>query len=170
MIEKIEQLAIDAAKANRVDMQTPAFIYGNSVHSLEHLQAGRSRFRGSFATTSIEAFANYVNANGDTERSKGFIDAKKSSARVYINAGTESDPGHADWTATLNLNMTAPYQAMLAFVAKGAVSQRAMLDFLEDWAPYLAPVYKDEVDASRFGAALTGIRNITITAKKEIVS
>lgn len=167
MIEKIEQLAIDAAKANRVDMTTPAFICGNAVHSLEHLQAGRSRYRGTFKTTSIEAFADYVNAHGDAVNSEGFINAKDSSARVYINAGSASEPGHADWTATLNLDMTAPYQAMLAFVGKGAVSQRGMLDFLEDWAPYLAPVYKDEADASRFGAALTGIRNITITAKKE---
>lgn len=170
-ILEIERLAVAANGHDKLNTNTPAVIVdeGRKVTSLEHLQPGRSRYRGAFSTSSITAFAAYVNRHG-SDASEGFVDPAKCSACVFLNAGDKASPGHADWTAKLNLIATAPYAAMLAFCKQGPVSQRAMTDFLEDWAPYLVPVYGDEADYTKRAAALAAIREITIKAKSEVKS
>lgn len=162
-IELILQTAISAEKANRLDTHIPAFIAGENVVSLEHLQAGRSRFRGNFTSYSLESFADYVKANGGG--ASGFVDAEKMAAKVFFNLGSKDGPGHGDWAATLKLKPTPEYAAMLAINGK-KIEQRAMVEWIEDWAAFIQPI-----DAS--GAlippskALTAIRKLTIKATSE---
>lgn len=132
-IKEISQLAIDAAGANRIDAKTPAIILGEEVVSLEHLQSGRSRFRGAFVTNVMSEFAGYVKAHTDGH---GFIDADKVAARVFHNLGDTGNPGHGDWTSTLALKPTAAYAAMLA-VENKHLSQKQLVEWIEDWSPQL---------------------------------
>lgn len=162
-IELIQQTAISAEKANRLDTHIPAFIVGERAVSLEHLQAGRSRFRGSYTSDSLESFADYVKANGID--ASGFVNAEKMSARVFFNLGTESQPGHGDWTATLQLKPTPEYAAMLGVNGK-KLEQRALVEWIEDWASFIQPIDAQGV-AITPNKALAAIRKLTIKATSE---
>ena len=141
-VNAIGQLAIEAAQANRIDADTPALILrtehaGQQVVSIEHLQPGRSRFRGAFATRQLPDFAAYVIAeteNAARERGsvQGFIDTDNMCAKVFFNLGNLEHAGHADHHATLKLKPTAAYAALLAATAR-SLDQRTLHDFVEDW-------------------------------------
>jgi uncharacterized protein YfdQ (DUF2303 family) len=163
-IELIQNTAIDAHKANRLDeMHTPAFIAGEKVVSLEHLQEGRSRFRGSYTSNSLESFADYVKSHASS--ASGFVDADKMSARVFFNLGDKTAPGHGDWIATLQLKPTPEYAAMLAINGR-KLEQRAMVEWIEDWASFLQPIDSNGTEIAP-SKALTAIRKLTIKATSE---
>lgn len=175
-VNAIGQLAIEAAQANRIDADTPAIVLldhdgGQQVVSLEHLQPGRSRFRGAFQTRQLPDFAAYVVA--ETENTtrpagsvQGFIDTDHMSARVFFNLGNMEHAGHADHLATLNLKPTAAYAALQAATVR-SLDQRALHDFVEDWRDNIVPVFDGKADATRLANTLAAIRDITVeTARK----
>lgn len=161
-IQLIQDTAIEAAKQNRINTDTPAIIVGDEIQSIEHLQAGRSRFRGKLSTESLQDFIKYTK---DHPGGSGFIDAENVAARVFFNLGDIEAPGHGDWTATLKLKPTAEYAAMLAVIGK-RLSQRDMIDFAEDWASNVTAVAADGgyINVSK---ALAAIRKLTIKATAE---
>lgn len=163
-IQLIQSTAIEAQRANRLDeMHTPAFIIGEKVVTLEHLQEGRSRFRGSYTSDSLESFAEYVKAYASN--ASGFVNAEKMSGCVFFNLGDKAAPGHGDWTATLQLKPTPEYAAMLAVSGK-KLEQRAIVEWIEDWASFIQPIDSTgtEIVPSK---ALTAIRKLTIKATSE---
>lgn len=163
-IDRIGQLAVEAAKANRLDMDRPAFITDKGqVVTLEHLQAGRSRFRGKFATSVLTEFAEYVKANPG---GVGFIEPNDVTATVFFNLGDAKFPGHGDWTGTLNLEPNAAYAAMLA-IENRRLGQRELAEWIEDWAPNLQAQFGDSSEPSSIGQAVAAIRNLTISAKSD---
>lgn len=175
-VNAIGQLAIEAAQANRIDADTPALILrteegSQQVVSIEHLQPGRSRFRGAFATRQLPDFAAYVIAeteNAARERGsvQGFIDTDNMCAKVFFNLGNLEHAGHADHHATLKLKPTAAYAALQAATAR-SLDQRALHDFVEDWRDSIVPVFDGQADATRLANTLAAIRDITVeTARK----
>ncbi|HET6807224.1 MAG TPA: DUF2303 family protein [Frateuria sp.] len=175
-IESIGQLAIEAQKANHIDADTPALILrdqsgAQKVVSIEHLQPGRSRFRGAFATRQLPDFAAYVTA--ETENTprpagsvQGFIDTDDMSAKVFFNLGNLEHAGHADHHATLKLKPTAAYAALQAATIR-SLDQRALHDFVEDWRDNIVPLFDGQPDANRLANTLAAIRDITVeTARK----
>lgn len=176
-VKAIGDLAIDAEKANRIDAEVPAVILrtsdgGQKVESLEHLQPGRSRFRGTYRTTSLMAFAEHVLAtkpkagSGDTQT---FIDPEKVSATAFFNLGDFEHAGHADHKAILALKATAAYSALqLVSAPTNLMNQRQLHDFLEDWRDIIVPVYGEEEDPKRFASALAAVRSITIEQARSV--
>lgn len=163
-IEKIESLALAAAGANRIDADTPAVILGGNIKTLEHLQSGRSRFRGAFTTNALSEFAGYVKAHTGGH---GFIDADEFSARVFHNLGDTVEPGHADWTSTLTLEPTAAYAALQTIEGR-ALTQKQVVEWVEDWSSQLRAKFGAESDAVSITQALAAIRNLTISAKSDV--
>ena len=168
-IEKIEDLALSAAKANRVngepgDTGIPAVIVGNDTMSLERFQPGRSRFRGRFETNTLSEFAGYVKGH---KGGHGFIDADQFCAAVFHNLGDVENPGHADWISTLALKPTAAYAAMLAVEGK-ALGQKQLVEWIEDWSPQLRAKFGTESEATGITQALLAIRKLTISAKSDV--
>lgn len=175
-IESIGQLAVDAAQANRIDADTPALILrtpnnGQEVVSIEHLQPGRSRFRGAFATRQLQDFAAYVTAETENAQRiagsvQGFIDTEAMTAKVFFNLGNIEHAGHADHTASLKLKPTAAYAALCA-AASRPLDQRTLHDFVEDWRDNITPLFDGQPDATRLANTLAAIRDITVeTARK----
>lgn len=175
-IESIGQLAIEAAGANHIHADTPAVILrdpdgGQKVQSLEHLQPGRSRYRGAFVTRQLPDFATYVvseteNTTRPTGSVQGFIDTEAMHAKVFFNLGNLEHAGHADHHATLKLKPTAAYAALLAAAARPH-DQRSLHDFVEDWREQIVPLFDGQPDASRLANTLAAIRDITVeTARK----
>lgn len=163
-IEKIESLALAAAGANRIDANTPALILGGNVKSLEFLQSGRSRFRGKFETEALSEFAGYVKSHAGGH---GFIEAEWLRAIVFHNLGSDTNPGHADWTSTLTLRPTAAYAALLAIENK-PLAQKQIVEWIEDWSPQLRAKFGADAEATGIAAALAAIRNLTISEKKDV--
>ena len=102
----IAELAIGAAKANRLETHTPAVIVPSDhrIESTEHLQALRSRLRGQFKTGRIQEFIAYTIARAEQFNTYGptaFIDDQSMTCTALFNVGNATTPGHADDTATL---------------------------------------------------------------------
>lgn len=163
-LKRIEELTLQANERHALDHHTPALILDDKVVSIEHLMEGRSRFRGALKTSVLAEFVAYLKRHAGGE---GFIDADNMTATAYLNLGTPDDPGHADWSASLNLKATAAYTALQQ--ADGmARSQKQMAEWIEDWSAHLGAV-KDGEDIS-INVALAAIREISIDAKKSVTS
>mgnify|MGYP001061228193 CR=1 FL=1 len=176
-IESIGQLAIDAAKAHHLETDTPALILTDSngaqkVVSIENLQPGRSRYRGTFATQNLTAFADYVtetvSSNAPPTPAKGFIDPEKMAALAFFNLGDHEHPGHGDNTAALKLKPTAAYAALLAATNKPAHDQRSLHDFLEDWRDNLTVLIDGQPQTNAIAAALAAVRDITVDQARKV--
>lgn len=167
-ITAIRQLAVEAARENRIGgvgkSETPAVIIGNTIHSLEYLQPGRSRFRGIFETSVLSEFAAYVKANPGGH---GFIGAKNFTATVFHNLGDKDNPGHGDWRSTLTLEPTAAYAAMIT-IEGARLTQKQLVEWIEDWNQELEAKFGERAAVSDIAGALNAIRNLTISAKSDV--
>lgn len=141
------------------------------LHDLEQYRDFRRRFRGALRTNSLSDFVQYTARQAEELSENGnsvqvFIDADKLAATAIFDLGSLVEPEHAEHTATLALDATAPYAAMLKINGQ-RLDQRTMIDWLEDWAEYLTPYGADPGDQKPFSAAIGAIREVKITAKRE---
>ncbi|WP_202842058.1 DUF2303 family protein [Luteimonas saliphila] len=140
------------------------------LHDLEKYRDLRRRFRGHLQTNSLADLVQYTlrQAADPTAESdvQVFIDADKLAATAFYDLGTTAAPEHGEHTATLSLEATAPYAALLAIDGK-RLDQRTLIDWIEDWAEYLSPYGADPGDPKPFSAALAAIREVKITQKRE---
>jgi uncharacterized protein YfdQ (DUF2303 family) len=186
-VDRIAALGVEAEKANRLDTHTPAILLRDSdgcqhVQSLEAYDAHRSRFRGTFATSSLTDFASYVIARAGGE---GFIQPDALAATVIFNLnvdgegtpaikGSPSQAGHADHRALLTLKPTPAFAALKAATAQ-QFTQKPLIEWLEDWWDYLAADYPDATDSAtandpeRMRQALTALRKVKVKATGESV-
>jgi uncharacterized protein YfdQ (DUF2303 family) len=201
-IDRIAQLAVEAEKANRLDTHTPSIVVRHDdgaqrVISLEDLQAHRSRFRGTFATSSLQDFARYVVAHVG---GAGFIRPDSLAATVIFNlqvaddgtpvpAGAPAIAGHADHRAELTLKASPAYAALHAATTRQPFQQKPLVEWLEDWWDCLAADYPNDwwdclaadypndtgevpgptSDPLFMRQAMTAIRKVKIKANSEAV-
>lgn len=178
----LQRTAVEANGVSKVDTFIPqlAVPHGITLEDAEHLQAGRSRFRGKYATSAIAEFNSYtgarhVDAAGRVPNPPGlghtsvFVNADAGTAAAFFNLGTPADPGHGDDVALLSLKNTAAYAALMGVAGK-QLKQRQLAEFLEDWFDIVAPVYPVDSPSSptpSLSTAIAAIRDITISAKAE---
>lgn len=189
----IQQTAIEAAKANRLDTHVPAVILRDAngqqrVESIEHLQAHRSRSRGTFSTASLNDFAQYVIRRPGGQ---GFIQPDQLSANVIFNLDVDGNgvpvdvpadavdhtvaipcAGHGDYRAVLALKATPAYAA-LQTAAKTQYAQKAIIEWAEDWWDCLAADYSiapdNASDPTGMRRALNALRKVKVKATAEAV-
>lgn len=169
-VDALNRITATAIAANGVSMSThtPAILTPDQYNlvSIEHLQEGRSRFRGTLSTESLKDFCKYVEARSTTENAAcAFVNADSMSCKAFFNLGTEAAPGHGDHTAHLKLKATAAYKALHA-IANQPFSQQALAEWMEDWNQNLAVVGKEGEDIP-VHVAVQKIRTITIKATAE---
>lgn len=172
--EAIRQIAngdaIRAANAHLACETTKSLIVPEDfkVVSYEHTMPLRNRARGSMRTSSIEHFAYYALTNAE-EGASVFIDPDSLKAVAVLNLGTPNAPGHADNTATLALDKTADYQALLQHATGSAFSQSTIAEFFEDWQ--LGMGFKNQDGGEIAPAkAIAAIRKISIESAKKVES
>ena len=132
---------------------------------MEKYMATRRRLRGNMATSVVGDFATYTEKNAE-EGATIFIDPEKMTACAVLNMGVPERPGHSDNTATLTPIRTAAYAAMRAFGTGDPLSQKAVAEFLEDWAGNIRCYDDDGLIAHN--KAIAAIRKITIESLKKI--
>jgi len=189
--QTIADLAVGAARARLLHGDvvglTPCVLVDSEkakVLSLEPMMAHRARLRGQFETGDLDAFVDYItvrkaDAGVPMERVMVAIDAAEMRARAIFNVGTAQAPGHADDAASLTLQPTPAYQAILK-VNGARLTQKGLADWLDDWCGYLLPFYDDappqavtpasvpilSVDATTRNA-IRAVRNITVRKASE---
>lgn len=179
-IERVQSLVL-AAFQKDLNTHTPVIIVPQpngaaGVMSLEQYMEGRSRFRGCMRTSLLSDFASYINERAKVyeggAKFSAFIDAddfSKMSCKAFFNMGTEEAPGHCDDTAVLGLKFTATYAALDALTKQHGMSQRMLIDYIEDWNTVL---YAEDDNGERMTAAqaIAGIRNMKIAMNGENTS
>lgn len=163
-INKIQELTLSAFHLDPIKTTNcPAVIIpeNHQIKSLEHLELGRSRFRGKLSTTSIADFVRYSSAHSEGQPgARCFIDADNMCATSVFNLGTLANAGHADNTAAIALKKTAPFCALLAFNGEKS-NQKRLAEWLEDWSDFLT-AFDAEGKVLPIKQAVSAVRRITI--------
>ncbi|MBQ1784676.1 MAG: DUF2303 family protein [Gammaproteobacteria bacterium] len=171
-IAKIGSLTSDALSAVqaeiRVESKLVALPEGIGLHSLEKFAPGRYRFRGAFATGSLYDFGDYVKEKAEPGAIVA-VDPKDLSAVATLNLGTTNNPGHADSRATLKIDKSAAYAALLQIDGK-KLNQQDAAEWLEDWAAYVDGATATDSSELSCKQAVAAIRRITIEAARKIDS
>lgn len=164
-IQLITDTALEAA-GKKLETLVPTVVLPESarVIDLEKYQAGRSRFRGTYSTHSLNDFGLYV-VERAAPGARGFINQDEMSCGVLFNIGTAEAPGHADDRAILKLKPTAGYTAAQAIGGRG-ISQKDLSDWIEDWHQYLTPTDEDG-KAIAVAKAIAAVRTISIKSSSE---
>lgn len=140
------------------------------VHDLESHQATRRRMRGNYTTRSMGEFVRYVEIYGRSYESCVFVNAQEMSARAVLNLGTPEAPGHADNIATLALQKTTAYEALLR-LTNGARRQQSVAEFCEDWSQHVTMQFFGEDDAEITARqAVAAVRRLTIETARKVES
>lgn len=171
-IELIQKTAVEAAgmrlltTLGRSSASAVILEQQEQLKSLEWLQPGRDRYRGTLKTTSIDDFAGYVKL-ASASKAVGFVDVANMASTVFFNLGTVEDPGHGDWRATLTMQRTAAFEA-LHKIDGVKCEQKALTDWLEDWSDFLVADFP-EGDAT-LARAIAALRKLKISTKAEATS
>lgn len=167
-LETIKELSINSAVPVHKDV---------NIQDLERFMPWRRRYRGQMVTTQIDQFAEYTNLTSGEVQENGeepgvtapcFVDPENMTAKVFFDLGTVEHPGHADFTARLDLPKTAAFEELLGKNGR-ALSQKELAEWLEDWAPQLK-VTAEDGEPLNLPGAVAAVRRITIGAKSESTS
>ena len=167
-IAKLQETAV-AEALNKVETDTPCVIAPNDfkVIDLEHLQANRSHFRGTFDTESIKSLEEYCSQyTKDTEHpysAECYASREKMSAEVIFDIGTIAEPGHCKHKAKIALRKTADFKELLN-LNRNRIGQKDLAEFLEDYREQIVAHKDGEDETMDIRKALASIRNLKITA------
>lgn len=140
MIDLVElQQQLTAGVQNFADGEIVLLPEKMQAHSLERFRLKPTRQRGTFETSDMESWKAYVAHRKDTARV--FVDEDEMNALAVLNF--HDGGGLADWQddiAELLMMPSQPFQSVLDMVPAGAavVTQQSLLDWMDDWAPYLS--------------------------------
>jgi len=161
-INELQKAAI-AEILNKVETNTPCVIAPNDfkVIDLEHLQNGRSYFRGTFHTESVKSLEEYcAQYSMDAEC---YVSREKMSAEVIFDIGDTVDPGHCKHKAKIALRKTADFKELLNLNGN-KIGQQGLAEFLEDYREQIVAHKDGEDETMDIRKALASIRNLKITA------
>lgn len=133
-IDKIQAL-VQASQIGHPGTDVPTMLVpeGYRLASLEQYQEAPSRYRGVYSTRSIDDFAEYVNTQ---EIAEVFVDTDDMDALAFFDLGNPVSPGHAEHRASLALQKTAPYRAVLS-AHESAFGQKELAHWIEDWHAHI---------------------------------
>ncbi|CAO1663442.1 DUF2303 domain-containing protein [Halomonas sp. NYA30] len=162
-IEKIEAL-VHAAQIGNPGTYEPTMLVpkGYELQSLERFMDSPTRFRGTFATSSIEDYGHYVNAE---DEARVFVDIDAMRAKAFFDLGNPVAPGHGAHTASLSLEKTGAYEACLQ--ANGSsFAQKELAHWIEDWHHCIKGIDSNGQDLTAKQLA-NAVRKIEIKATSE---
>lgn len=123
-----------------INGQTALINPNAKVLNLEQFEAGRHRKRGTFATTDIDSFADYIEINAQPEHISVFIDKNQMQAVAILNFDADDfEQGHLDHRAVLNAERTVMFKNLVSMHDMGRCKQKVFAEFLEDWGHKVIP-------------------------------
>lgn len=135
------------------------------MHDLERVLPLRRRPRGVMSTSSLVDFGAYVTAHASPGATV-FVKPISMAATAVLNLGSPEAPGHADDVAELCAESTAAYTALTKIANGAPFGQRAVAEFLEDWAPNIACANDDgPINPAQ---AIAAVRRVTIEGMRRL--
>jgi len=162
-IEKIQEL-ITAADEDMADLGVIALPEKTTIYDLEQFQDRPRRHRRRFVTDDVNSFVDYVNASAD-DVAVTMVFVGERSVRAIIGASTEDAPRWEDHTAELTIKDTPIYKALLQLQNTGKHSQKALADWLTEWAESIDCGIDAENGDVPVGQAIAAIRRMTVDVK-----
>lgn len=164
LLQRADALATVTESTNMTKPLMPlvAVPDGITIKNLESFMPNRMRFRGRMQTSLLAEFVGYIKGRSFQGDMHCFVNADDMEATNIFNYGNESVAGHCDDTASLKLDKTAEYKALLQFNGNKMV-QRDFAEFIEDWAHLITCKSEDGTDVT-LAKAISAIRRITVTA------
>ena len=164
-IEQVVQLALAAHTSPESDAPAVVLPEGASLQGLEHLSVEPYRMRATYDTERITDFCAYVKSEGG-DRTVVFVDPRGGGAQAILDYGTSDHPDWAEHQAELSMRHTPEFKALLD-AARKKHDQRSLVEFLEDWRPFIQPYAMNEDDPDNasdlaMGTALARIRKIDV--------
>ncbi len=173
-VKQIADLAVAAQSKMPVQVDAGASVailpQGFNLHSTEKFNQNRDRYRGAYATTSIQAFAEYIEFrnNGSDENVQTFIATNQGLiARTFLNLGDKNLPGHGDDTAILVLEKKAEFARAEAINGRRQ-RQQELIDYVDDWAEFLEA--HNDSGVIPLDKAIRALRKVKITKGSEVDS
>ncbi len=139
-----------------------------NLHDLEQYKSGRNRFRGVFQTKMVEDFSRYVKHYQPTEEAICFIHPDHLIARIFLNMGTEDEPGHCDHIAKVTLEYSAEMNGLDHFNNRKHY-QKDAAEVLEDWRAFIT-IFDEEYKEIPFAKAINALRKMTLSQSKSMES
>jgi uncharacterized protein YfdQ (DUF2303 family) len=158
---KAMQEALDHSGVSRPLIAAPSEF---KVHDLEKFMPGRSRYRGAMRTNSPDDYVRYCTKHYTLD-AKCFVDPENMFAQSFFNLGSETNPGHADFTAGLKLDKTAEYRA-LSHINGDRMTQKSLAEWFEDWSDMIQP-FNGEGEIIDVKKAISAVRRITIESHRK---
>ncbi|RZG47018.1 DUF2303 family protein [Acinetobacter wuhouensis] len=170
-VEQIKNLAIAAQGTMPIQVDGDASIAivpeGFKVISTEKFNQLRDRFRGVYATLSIQSFVEYI-TNRNLKGVKAFVSTTNGlRAESIFNLGDEGEAGHADDLANLTLEKKPEFKALER--ADGQrFDQQDLIDWLDDWADFVSA--HNSVGLIPHDKAIRALRKVKINRGHEVDS
>lgn len=170
-VEQIKNLAIAAQAVMPIQVDSNASIAivpeGFKIYSTEKYNELRDRFRGVFATLSIQSFVGYIN-DREINGVKAFIStANGLKAEAVFNLGDVVKAGHADDLANLTLEKKPEFKALER--ADGhRFDQQDLIDWLDDWADFVTA--HNSTGQISHDKAIRALRKVKINRGHEVDS
>ncbi|MEN9755863.1 MAG: hypothetical protein RL755_50 [Pseudomonadota bacterium] len=119
---------------------------GYKLENLERFYDHPNLFKGTFSTTILSEFADYVSKHGN-EGSAVFIDNERIKALAIIDMGSHDAPQWGKHRAEIELLKTPAYAALLKFNNQ-QLDQQGFIDFVEDWRENITFIFDDNSEQS----------------------
>lgn len=161
-IKELAQAQAITAAADTIDAKADSVValpndFG--LHDLEKYLLTRRRARGTMNTGVIADFASYAAKHAEPGACV-FVDQKEMAATAVLNLGEPEQPGHADNLAIFRAKATAAYAALVNVTGGRHLTQQAVAEFLEDWAPIIG--CSRDGESIPVPKAVAAVRKITI--------
>lgn len=170
-IERIQELgSMDSIieQINKRDLNSELMVIpeGMKLVPLDKYTKKNHEYRFSFSTIYIDQFIDYNRENYLEGCSACFISTEEMVAKTIFDLGTQENPMHKIHTATISLEKTPFYSALL-LLCERPVSQERCVEFLDEWSDYynLADDFDVLINNKE---AISMLKNITINSKNEV--
>ena len=145
------------AKIESLDIPAVALPKDFSVENLEKFMDAPTRFRGTYRTDNLIAFAEY---NNDKKKGICFISSSNAIATSSFDLGDEENPGHGDHRATLQLTPTSEYTEQQKIEGE-TLTQIKFAEWLEDWRHFVQ-IKDQNGNDMHVNAAIQSARKVTL--------
>lgn len=161
-IKAIVAAGVGPVEAENTDYPAVVLPENTDTSGLEKFQANPYRMRARFRTHRISDFCKYVNrdANDDTAV---FVDPDGGSALAVIDFGRHDEPRWGEHQASLVMRQTPEFSALAAMTQR-CLSQRDLIEFLEDWSHCIHPYRTGEEIA--ISDAIRDLRRVDIDSAR----
>lgn len=132
---------------------------GYTVQDMEDFNPTANFFKLKYTTPNIADFIEYCSLK-QQDGAMCFVDGPAMKAKTIFDLGTAERPLHKHHSATLDLQQTVAYKALLAIDGQG-VRQTTLAEFIEDWSHCVTVYDSADIEMGNKIAALR-VRDVTI--------